>query len=501
MQIEKMTTVLRPRNNWEAVDLGFSMARQWFRELWLLWMLTALPVFIVTELFFYRHPDLGGLIIWWLKPLYELPLLYFLSRVLFGEYLQIKDIRRNYFRIVKPMMLPLLTWRRFSLSRSFNNPVQMLEQLGGRERRNRLQVLNYNTNNVGQWLTVVCANFELFLYFSVIVLMIMLIPGDNRWFDLREMLSNQAVLVQIITGLVYFLVISLVAPFYTAAGFSLYLARRTDLEGWDIELGFKKLINRLRMGLRLTPAVVVLLLACFICVPSQPAYCQTTDKAKAASVIKKVLSRDEFGKMKTHHVWERRKVSQDEQNDWSLPGFIKDFLAAVGRLFSWIGNFISNGAGLFEALLFVGVATLLILLLLRLRIWSRWLDGPGGGRNGSRATPVRLFGLDIQAEALPADMLGQVQQYIAGGELRAALSLLYRATLIKLVHLYQLDIPESATEGECLSIVGQNRPEEESAFFLRMTHIWLRLAYAHEVPGSDELQGLSREWQVLYGNR
>ena len=500
MQIEKMTTVLRPRNNWEAIDLGFTMANHWFRQLWLLWMLTALPVFIVTELFFYNYPDFGALIIWWLKPLYELPLLYFLSRVMFGEYLQIKDIRRNYFRIIKPLALPLLTWRRFSLSRSFNNPVQMLEQLGGRERKSRLQVLNYKTNNVGQWLTIVCAHFELFLYFSAIGLIIMLVPGEVRWFDWRQLFSDDAVLFQIVTNLIYFLVISLVAPFYTAAGFSLYLARRTDLEGWDIELGFKKLVNRLRSGVRLTPAVIVLLLACFICAPMQPAYCQTTKKAKAAATIKEDLNRDEFGQMKTRHTWKQRKLSPDELNRWSLPGFIKDFLAAVGRFFSWIAGFISNGAGLLEALFWIAVATLLILLLLRLRIWSSWLGRTGSGRSGNKTAPVRLFGLDIQADAVPADILTQIQQYIARGDLRAALSLLYRATLIKLIHLYQLDIPESATEGECLRIVRQNRPEQESSFFQRMTGIWLRLAYAHELPGSDDLQALGREWQVLYGD-
>ena len=99
MQIEKMTTVLRPRNNWEAIDLGFYMGHFWFLRLWLLWMLTALPVFIICQLFLYKHPDLAGLVIWWLKPVYELPLLFFLSRAMFGEYLQIKDIRKNYFRI------------------------------------------------------------------------------------------------------------------------------------------------------------------------------------------------------------------------------------------------------------------------------------------------------------------------------------------------------------------------------------------------------------------
>jgi hypothetical protein len=45
--------------------------------------------------------------------------------------------------------------------------------------------------------------------------------------------------------LLYLLVISIVEPFYVAAGFSLYLNRRTELEGWDIELGFRTLAARL----------------------------------------------------------------------------------------------------------------------------------------------------------------------------------------------------------------------------------------------------------------
>jgi len=499
MQIEKMTTVLRPRRNWEAIDLGFSMANHWFLHLWLLWMLSALPVFFITQLFFYNHPKLAWLIIWWFKPLYELPLLYFLSRVLFGEYLRISDIRHNYFRIIKSLALPLLTWRRFSLSRSFYNPVQMLEQLHGKDRLTRLNVLNFKTNNVGQWLTLICIHFELFLYLSLIGLIIMLVPDTVQGFDWSLLFAEGSIMFQIITSLIYFLVMSLVAPFYTAAGFSLYLARRTDLEGWDIELGFRKLVNRLHENIKLTPALMVLLLVCFCWVPSQPGYAQTNDSQKAAVIIKEVVSRHDFGEYNTRHVWKQRNPLEEDSTDWSLPGFIKDFLKAIGGIFSWVGNLFSNGAGLFEAMLWISVAVLLILLLLRLRIWSQWLGGPVGSRNSNRQVTTRLFGLDVKADALPADIIAQVQKLIAQGELRAALSLLYRASLIKLIHLYQLDIPESATEGECLQIVRKHRPQPESTFFHRMTRVWLRLAYAHELPDSSALQELSREWQRYYG--
>ena len=499
MQIEKMTAVLRHRNNWEAVDLGFYMANFWFLRLWFLWILTALPVFITAQLFFYKYPYLVGLLVWWLKPIYELPLLYFLSRALFGEYIHTKTIRENYFQIIKPMFFPLLFWRRFSLSRSFNNPVQMLEELRGNKRRERLNVLNFNTNNVGQWLTVVCVHFEMFLYFSAIGLLFILIPEDVQWFDWEMFFSEESVFMELINNLIYFLGISLIAPFYTAAGFSLYLARRTDLEGWDIELDFKKLNGRIHSSKKLSPIITILLLLCFSGLPSQPVYSQTTDIEKSASIIKEVISRDEFGEPKTRHTWTLRELKNEDVDGWELPGFIEDFLSAVGKMFSWIGNLFSSGAGLLEALLWISVTTLLIFLLLRLGIWSRWLARPDPGQRKKKNSPARLFGLDVIADALPDDILTQVQILLTRGELRVALSLLYRASLIKLIHLHQLDIPESATEGECLQIVKKNRPDNEASFFHRLTRTWLRLAYAHELPDKQDLQDLGQEWQEFYG--
>ena len=168
-------------------------------------------------------------------------------------------------------------------------------------------------------------------------------------------------------------------------------------------------------------------------------------------------------------------------------------------MFSWIAGLFNDGARLFEALLWIAVTVLLITLLLRLRIWSQWLGAPGSGRRTNKQAPVSLFGLDVKADAIPADILAQVQKLIAQGELRAALSLLYRASLIKLIHLHQLDIPESATEGECVKIVRKNRPEAESSFFHQLTLVWLRLAYAHEMPDGNDLADLSREWQIYYG--
>jgi hypothetical protein len=48
-----------------------------------------------------------------------------------------------------------------------------------------------------------------------------------------------------ISNLLYFTAFGLVGPIYAAAGFTLYLNRRIELEGWDIELKFRRLTARL----------------------------------------------------------------------------------------------------------------------------------------------------------------------------------------------------------------------------------------------------------------
>jgi hypothetical protein len=46
-------------------------------------------------------------------------------------------------------------------------------------------------------------------------------------------------------NLAYVLAESLIEPFFVTAGFALYLSRRVMLEGWDVELGLRRLARRL----------------------------------------------------------------------------------------------------------------------------------------------------------------------------------------------------------------------------------------------------------------
>ena len=50
MNLSKISVQVRPRNPYEAIDLGFVMARRWFIPLVLLWLVPALPVMVVSYL-------------------------------------------------------------------------------------------------------------------------------------------------------------------------------------------------------------------------------------------------------------------------------------------------------------------------------------------------------------------------------------------------------------------------------------------------------------------
>ena len=80
MDLDRISVVVRPRAAWEGVDLGFAMARNWFLPLWLLWWMTALPAYGIILLLFHEWTWAVLVLMWWFKPLYEPPLLFYKGR-------------------------------------------------------------------------------------------------------------------------------------------------------------------------------------------------------------------------------------------------------------------------------------------------------------------------------------------------------------------------------------------------------------------------------------
>ena len=255
MNLDHIQARIRPRTPWEALDLGFVMARQWFWQLWLAWLLLALPLFILLQFGLLDQLWLASVILWWFKPLFEQPLLFILSRRLFGEQIDNRFLRRHILSIVRPQIMANLLWRRFSVNRSFNNPVAMLEGLNGASRKRRLKLL-HGQQRLSAWLSIIGLHIESIFNFSLIAMVSMMVPdtaGFLAFSDFFDQFSEHYQLAEWIGNIGYFFSISVFAPFYVAGGFSLYLYSRVRLEGWEIEIAFKQLHNRLQKN-RVGPA-------------------------------------------------------------------------------------------------------------------------------------------------------------------------------------------------------------------------------------------------------
>ena len=286
MQLEQANVVLRPRSSWEAIDLGFRMARRWYPSLWLLWMATALPVFATVHLFLHDSMLLAIFVFWWLKPLFEPLLTAWLGRALFNVEVPVREHLRDALPVLRKGLIGNLSWRRLFPSRSFYLCVQQLEGLYGERYRSRLQVLE-NTHPNSGWLTILVLHMEMVLGMSVSGLILMLLP-DTVDIDLGTLeYLDSSIAYAWFNNLSYFLVASLIAPFYVAAGFSLYINARTELEAWDIEIAFRRMSaeqqhhDRTSRPLRATAGMMLSVVLAFCIMPAQEAVALDREEPEA----------------------------------------------------------------------------------------------------------------------------------------------------------------------------------------------------------------------------
>lgn len=236
MQLDKLIIETRLRNGWSAIDLGMVLARRfWLRGL-SVYLLVAAPIFWLTQTFFADVYWLPYFIFWWCKPLFERPILFFLSRELFHQKMGFWNTLRHWRQWCWPGIGWILTLRRISVGRGMYAPISLLERPAARQYSRRASVLGNKFASEASWLTVVLFHFESFLAIAALVLLEVFFP-DQLSLDLALLSELQANSIWIDLGSL--IMMAVVAPFYVAAGFMLYIARRIELEGWDIEICFR----------------------------------------------------------------------------------------------------------------------------------------------------------------------------------------------------------------------------------------------------------------------
>lgn len=486
MQLDNVAVALRPRSAWEATDLGVAMLQRWWRSLYASFASVYLPVagLCLALGWAYGRPWLALALLWWLKPLYDRVALHVLSRAVFGETLGVRRTlaeARAWLATGLPWALTL-GW--LDMARSFHLPVAQLEGQRGRAARARRALLGRRAHGHAVWVSFVCLLFTLVLIWSFDMLGQLLLPAKaQEGASIPEVLFMGAE-VESVFGYADFSVVALavlvVEPLYVAAGFALYLNRRTLLEGWDLEVALRRMAAR-RAPRAIGAAAALAAVLALSLAPAPEAHAQPAGKDPREEIAE-VLKAPEFPHERQVMRWQRRASPPPEA---AVKGVDLSWMQAVGYAFARFS----------EAALWIAAA-----VLLALGAWwaARTLPREAGAPRRAYRPPAALFGMALAPETLPVDLPGAVGAFVAAGRLREALALLYRGTLSALVHRHGFPLRESDTEGEALARVQARAEAHLARDFTELVALWQATAYAQRLPSPEEIERLAKAYAARF---
>jgi hypothetical protein len=468
MRLDRVTAEIRPRSDWESVDLGFALVRRDFwRCLGLWWMALALPV-LVAGWYLWDLPLLLVVLFWWWKPAGSRLVLFQLSRRLFGENPTWRAIWRELPQVWRRRFFYRFVWARFSPWSPVSLAVEELEGLRGDAYQRRVRQMARRGNGVLLWTYLISDLAAAWFGLAIFALVALLIPDgqDAPWtlaleqwdaaspFDIPVLLLRTA-------SVCLMLAMSLTDVFVTGAGFGLYVNTRTWIEGWDVELAFR------RLGQRLAQRLGMLLLAgCVLLAPASRVAAEP--ERTPQGVMEQVKAEKEFVVHKAK--WRVAKPSRDWSGGW---------LAAMLGEMLWAAS-VSLALGM------------LCWLLWKYR--RRFVVRGGTAETARRGSARVVMGLEVTPESLPPDIPGSAWQLWQQGLRQQALGLLYRGAISRLIEHGRVEIHEADTEGDCLRRVADAGGLAHPGYFRGLTAVWIELAYAGQAPADAAVEALCREW-------
>lgn len=477
MRLEDVTAEIRPRSNWEAVDLGFAMTRRAFWRCLSVWWLALLLPMLVALAFLWDNPWVWGVLFWWWRPAGSRMVLFELSRRLFGEQPswkqslgQIRGVwwRRFFYRFV---------WARFSPWSPVTMPVEDLEGLRGGGYRMRCRLLMRRGDGPSFWLTAGGSLMATWLTLGVIGLIDMLLPEGqielfaSLWEAVR---AGDLTAVPLTAGWLivgsYCISLCLTDLFVTGAGFGIYVNNRTWIEGWDVELAFKRLANRLGK-------LAILIFGGLMCLGAGSL---RAEEDAPETVIRQVKAHQDFEIQKVRV--RESTSSSSSSSPGSMPSWLLGVFGIVGRVF----------------LVLCGVALLALIgwLLWRFRHIFQGRDGPSRVSDSHPSARV-VMGMEVSRDSLPEDIPTTAWRWWLDGRRHEALALLYRGAISRSIELGRVEIAESDTEGDCLRRVRLAGEQVHPSYFSKLTTSWIGLAYAKSLPADAEVEALCRSWPYV----
>ena len=514
MRLEQMTVHLRSRSAWEAVELGSALVRRHAAAIWKPWLLVTLPLFVVLNAAAWAIDSLwlAGLLMWWLKPVFDRIPLFVISRATFGATPSVRDTLAAQMGWGWKPLLHYLTWRRFSPARSLYLPIDLLEGVQGARLRERRRVLGSAVYGNAALLTLVCVNFEIALALASVALVFLFVPMEYLPETMRAAWSlaieQPPWWVQVGSNLAGWVATAVIEPFFVGAGFGLYLNRRTQIEAWDVEIAFRKLRARLTAAAAPFALLLALLGGGLATARAQEAEAPTVSSpadatkptAEETPTLPAVFGDarvDERGFSKAVDQAYRDPLlnSKRKQVTWEKRDKTKP-KPPQQRDMSWLSGFATAFAFLAEWGLWILVGGLVLILLLTMRHWLPWMRG---SLRRHKPLPAEVETEVLQLpEILPDNVPAEARRLWAQGKPRHALALLYRASVETMAQRAEVALPPGATESECLRASRRMPDGEDRSLFARMVRVWQYAAYAQQLPAQEEFDELLSSLQRRY---
>jgi hypothetical protein len=404
--------------------------------------------------------------------------------------------------------------------RGLYQAIWQLEGARGAVAAERRRVIGGNkTAKSAFWFGTMCAHFEIILQFGLIAFIGIFLSHENAINPFGYLFGegkSVSPLLMIVTFACYAFAGGVVGPIYIACCFTLYLNRRATLEAWDIEIMLRQIAppSAQKPAVVMPAALLAPLILAFALLqpapvdaadaaPAQPGCSvperianqldkqaksrgpdQDTEQAKLRREVTDLFASDDLRGYICKELWQPKKQSKKEPPKPRSSDPLPDLTVA---------------AGVIKVILIAAAISLVAWLLYRYRD-----KFPALARIQLPKKATEIRGLDIRPETLPDDVTAEVRKLWEQGQRRAALALLYRATLSRLVHEDELLVTYGATEGDCLRLAGRAHAEHrlsEARFSITrvVTGLWLNAAYGGRWPATDDVFASCTQWQQQFG--
>ena len=454
---------LRSRSVWEAVDSGILL---WRSNFVYFIPFFAVPVWVAAcclRLFsgkFFFIPYLG---LWWLKPLFDRIVLHIVSKRFFAssDSSNSNDLHRGILEMRRGLLGDLL-WRRFSPSRAAKMPVRVLERLGAKQFAMRKKDLEGGGINFCSLISVLGLALEAALLLGEILFALM---TASQFFPTAiEYLQENNQITEISVFAAFCFNYILVESLYVCMGFGLYINSRVEVEGWDLELLFKKFSH---------PIKIALLICLFAALPFFAHSQSTSDfpddfpvaEEQAVLDLKGILASPDFGSEREGWIIHLKDSDYDELPDLDFEAGLEK----IRNLFGFMLRF-------FVVLVILAFAVFVSYWLVKNR--RRIILGELFTKNPFRLIKNRQ---SERPEKSAESLFSKAEEFFRKGNLREAWAACFSGCLGAYALSRSLTFPTDATEYDCLKLVREAADYSEQGFS-EIVQNWILFAYADRPP-------------------